>query len=163
GACHHRRLPGLSPAGGLARAGRLPAAGGGPRRNLLGPAGPPPPRDPPPHPGLRPRPPPPPGPPPPPRPPPPPPPPPPLPPPAHGATRPGRVFTGDRSGAWLYAALHRAGLATQPTSVHCDDGLTLTGCYVTAAVRCAPPGNRPTPAERDTCLPFLTEEIRLLP
>jgi uracil-DNA glycosylase family 4 len=82
---------------------------------------------------------------------------------AHGANRTGRVFTGDRSGAWLYAALCRAGLANQPTSIHRDDGLVLTGCFVTAAVRCAPPGNHPSPAERDTCLPFLSEEIRLLP
>jgi uracil-DNA glycosylase family 4 len=81
---------------------------------------------------------------------------------AHGGNRTGRVFTGDRSGDFLYAALHRAGLANQPTSRHRGDGLTLTNCYVTAAVRCCPPGNRPTPQERAACQGFLGEEILLL-
>ncbi len=80
---------------------------------------------------------------------------------AHGANRTGRVFTGDRSGDFLFAALHRAGLASQPTSVSADDGLRLIGCRVTAAVRCAPPANRPEPAERARCLPFLRDELRL--
>ena len=81
---------------------------------------------------------------------------------AHGGNRTGRVFTGDRSADWLYGALHRAGLANQPTSVHRDDGLRLLGCWVTAAVRCAPPQNRPTPAERDACLPYALGELELL-
>jgi uracil-DNA glycosylase len=81
---------------------------------------------------------------------------------AHGANRTGRMFTGDRSGDWLYAAMHRAGLASRPTSTARGDGLRLKGVFVGAAVRCAPPANRPTPAERDACLPFATEELRLL-
>lgn len=81
---------------------------------------------------------------------------------AHGANRTGRVFTGDRSGEWLYRALHRAGFANQPTSTVRDDGLTLRDCWVTVCVRCAPPDNKPTPAERDACLPFFADELRLL-
>jgi uracil-DNA glycosylase family 4 len=81
---------------------------------------------------------------------------------AHGGNRTGRVFTGDRSGDWLYAALHRAGLANQPTSVSADDGLRLRGAYVTAVNRCPPPKNRPTTEERDNCLPYLVRELRLL-
>lgn len=80
---------------------------------------------------------------------------------AHGGNRTGRVFTGDRSAEFLVAALHRAGLASQPTSERADDGLRLIGCRMTAAVRCAPPANRPTPAERDACLGYLVEEIAL--
>jgi uracil-DNA glycosylase family 4 len=82
---------------------------------------------------------------------------------AHGANRTGRMFTGDRSGEWLYSALHQAGLANQPESTARDDGLALKGAYVTAVVRCAPPANRPKPDERDRCLPFLDRELDLLP
>ncbi|HEX6230779.1 MAG TPA: uracil-DNA glycosylase [Actinomycetota bacterium] len=81
---------------------------------------------------------------------------------AHGGNRTGRIFTGDRSGDELFAALHRAGLANQPVSVSRDDGLRLRDVYVSAVNRCAPPGNRPTPAERDRCLPFLEREITAL-
>ena len=82
---------------------------------------------------------------------------------AHGGNRTGRVFTGDRSGDWLYAALWRAGYANQPTSLRRDDGLELTGCWVCAAVRCAPPANKPSPEERDACAPYLEREVALLP
>ena len=81
---------------------------------------------------------------------------------AHGGNRTGRIFTGDRSGDWLFAALWRAGYANQPTSVSADDGLRLRGAYISAVVRCAPPANKPTPAERETCLPFLDRELALL-
>jgi len=81
---------------------------------------------------------------------------------AHGGNRTGRVFTGDRSGDWLYGALHRAGLANQARSEHRDDGLRLRGAWVTAVNRCPPPANRPTPAERDNCLPYLESELALL-
>src|SRR5579859_1218390 len=81
---------------------------------------------------------------------------------AHGGNRTGRVFTGDRSGDWLFGALYRAGYANQPTSDHLGDGLELHDAYVSACVRCAPPNNRPTPDERDTCLPFLARELELL-
>jgi uracil-DNA glycosylase family 4 len=81
---------------------------------------------------------------------------------AHGGNRTGRVFTGDRSGDWVYRALWKQGFANQPTSEHADDGLELTGAYVAAAVRCAPPANRPTPDERDRCVPYLAREVALL-
>jgi uracil-DNA glycosylase family 4 len=81
---------------------------------------------------------------------------------AHGGNRTGRVFTGDRSGDWLFAAMHRAGFANQATSVRADDGLRLHDAYVAAAVRCAPPANKPTPEERDRCLPYLVRELQLL-
>ena len=82
---------------------------------------------------------------------------------AHGANRTGRMFTGDRSADFLIAALYRAGLASQPTSVRADDGLRLRGCRMTAAVRCAPPANKPTPDEEARCRPFLRRELDLCP
>jgi uracil-DNA glycosylase family 4 len=81
---------------------------------------------------------------------------------AHGANRTGRMFTGDRSGDFLFAALWRTGFANQPASRSRDDGLELNGAWITAAVRCAPPANRPTPAEREQCLPWSVQELRLL-
>lgn len=81
---------------------------------------------------------------------------------AHGANRTGRVFTGDRSGDFLYGSLFRTGFANQPEAVSLDDGLELSGAYVTAAVRCAPPANKPTVDERDRCRPFLDRELALL-
>jgi uracil-DNA glycosylase family 4 len=81
---------------------------------------------------------------------------------AHGANRTGRMFTGDRSGDFLFAALHRCDFANQPRSSGAQDGLRLSGAWITAAVRCAPPANRPTPAERDTCLPWTVRELELL-
>jgi uracil-DNA glycosylase len=82
---------------------------------------------------------------------------------AHGANRTGRMFTGDRSGEFLYAAMWRTGLASQPTSTSRGDGLRLRDAWVTAAVRCAPPANKPTPGERDACLPWSVRELALLP
>ncbi len=81
---------------------------------------------------------------------------------AHGGNRTGRVFTGDRSADWLFASMHRTGFASQPNSDHPGDGLRLTGAFVAAAVRCAPPANRPLPEERDNCLPYLARELNVL-
>jgi uracil-DNA glycosylase family 4 len=81
---------------------------------------------------------------------------------AHGGNRTGRVFTGDRSGDFLFASLHRTGFANQPESIRPGDGLELADAYVAAAVRCAPPANKPTPVERDTCMPYLVRELQLL-
>jgi uracil-DNA glycosylase len=82
---------------------------------------------------------------------------------AHGGNRTGRIFTGDRSGDWLFASMHRTGFANQAESVHRDDGLQLRGAWIGAAVRCAPPANKPLPSERDNCLPYAIEELELLP
>ncbi len=81
---------------------------------------------------------------------------------AHGANRTGRMFTGDRSGDFLYAALHRAGLASRPSATHRSDGLKLAGVYITAALRCAPPANRPTARQRANCAAYLVDELRIL-
>jgi uracil-DNA glycosylase len=81
---------------------------------------------------------------------------------AHGGNRTGRVFTGDRSGDWLFASLYRTGFANQPESRRADDGLELRGVWIAAAVRCAPPANKPLPQERDNCLPYAAEELRLI-
>jgi uracil-DNA glycosylase family 4 len=81
---------------------------------------------------------------------------------AHGGNRTGRVFTGDRSADWLYSSMYRTGFANQPNSDHVDDGLRLSGAFVTAAVRCAPPANKPLPSERDNCLPYAERELELL-
>ncbi|WP_299052605.1 uracil-DNA glycosylase [uncultured Nocardioides sp.] len=82
---------------------------------------------------------------------------------AQGGNRTGRIFTGDRSADWLHAALHRSGMATQATSLHAGDGQELLGVRMTMGVRCAPPANKPTTAERDTCAPWITAELRLMP
>jgi uracil-DNA glycosylase family 4 len=82
---------------------------------------------------------------------------------AHGGNRTGRVFTGDRSGDWLFASMHRTGFANQPASIDAEDGLELLDAFVAAAVRCAPPANKPLPAERDNCLPYVREELDLMP
>ncbi len=82
---------------------------------------------------------------------------------AHGGNRTGRIFTGDRSGDWLFGSLHRTGFANQPSSVSRDDGLIVTDTYITAPVKCAPPGNMPLPEERATCSPWLDAEVALLP
>jgi uracil-DNA glycosylase len=82
---------------------------------------------------------------------------------AHGGNRTGRVFTGDRSGDWLFASMHRTGFANQPHSISAVDGLELHDAWVAAAVRCAPPANKPLPAERDNCLPYAREELDLMP
>jgi uracil-DNA glycosylase family 4 len=81
---------------------------------------------------------------------------------AHGGNRTGRVFTGDRSGDWLFGSLYRTGFANRPTSLHPGDGLRLEGAWIAAAVRCAPPANRPLPSERDNCLPYAAEELDLI-
>jgi uracil-DNA glycosylase len=81
---------------------------------------------------------------------------------AHGGNRTGRVFTGDRSGDWLFASMHRTGFADRPESVRAGDGLELRGAFVAAAVRCAPPANKPLPVERDNCLPYAAEELELI-
>jgi uracil-DNA glycosylase family 4 len=82
---------------------------------------------------------------------------------AHGGNRTGRVFTGDRSGDWLFASLYRTGFANQPSSTSIGDGVRLDGAFIAAAVRCAPPANRPLPSERDNCLPYAREELDLMP
>ncbi len=82
---------------------------------------------------------------------------------AHGANRTGRMFTGDRSGEWLYRALHKAGFASHPASTHRSDALTLNDCYITATVHCAPPDNKPTLQETAACRPYLQQELAILP